>query len=478
MKTSARSRPRRSQRGSLLIVAMMLCGIIGISLVSYYKLAATALKGASRSVLSLSSVNVTEMGLEKAMACFYNISIGTAAATAWSGWTLNTTALTATATFPTSSTSWTIAPNTTAQVKVYVQYYDGSGTPIVVAKSIITPPDGPVINKYVKVTLSSRSLFSSGLVAKDSISWVGNPQADSWDSDPDNNSATAAVGYTAAVQKAGCTVGAVNGSISLGAGGDVYGYSKTGASGTTSGGSVHGLGTTTNDPTRISTDFTASFPAVTVPSPTTFYSIASGSVPTDFPRATDTANAADSTYYYVFGIGASISATTTIGTAVPNKKVVFIMNNHSGSTAIGFTGTKSLTVKTGSSLGVYTDSNISAHGNGLVNGTTSGANQCSALLIYGTATTAGGQSIIVGGNGQLYAGIYAPNASLELKGGGASGMVLGSVVANTISMNGGTDFHYDEALARLSTGAGFKISEWRELQTYSERATYSSNLSF
>jgi len=413
-------------------------------------------------------VDLAEIGIEQAMACFYTQSTGTASATAWSGWTLSGS--TATRTF----SGFTPAPNTTAAVRVYVNYYTYTGgTPVIVAKATVTPPDGPTLDKFVEITLTNRSLFSSGLVARNSISWVGHPSADSWDSDPDQNAATAAVGYSSGVRNANCTVGCVNGSITLGSGGDVYGYAKTGASGTTTGGSVHGTGTTVNDTSRITTDFSATFQTITVPSPSYTNTIASGSVPTDFPRSTDTA-ASDSKYYYNFAAGAAISTTTTIGTAVPNKSVIFIMNSHSGTTVIGFTGSRDLTIRSGSNLTVYTNGDIDAHGNGVVNS----GGQASAFQIYGTATTAGGQSITVGGNGQLYAAVYAPNATVTLQGGGSSGQVLGSIVANTISMNGGTDFHYDEALARLTTATGVSVSKWKELQSSTERSTYATQLNF
>ncbi len=76
----SRSLPR-SQRASVLIVALLLCTIIGISLVSYYRLAASALTGATRSFLSLSNINLAEIGLEHAMACFYDQSTGTPSGT-------------------------------------------------------------------------------------------------------------------------------------------------------------------------------------------------------------------------------------------------------------------------------------------------------------------------------------------------------------------------------------------------------------
>src|SRR4051812_37120704 len=132
----------KNSRGSVLIVALLLAGIIGISLSSYLKLAITSLRTANRSFYGNSSVNYAEIGIEQAMACFYTVSTGTAPETAWSGWTLNTTTKEATRTFPTALTSYSVGPGSTAQVKVYVQKYDYSGTPLIVAKAVVTPSEG------------------------------------------------------------------------------------------------------------------------------------------------------------------------------------------------------------------------------------------------------------------------------------------------------------------------------------------------
>jgi len=459
----------------VLITALLFASLIAISLTSYIRLSLTSLALADRSFYQNSAVNLAEIGIEEALYCFNRLDNVSVATAAWeSPWTIagdNSVKRT--------FTNFTLGPGVTASVKVYANHYNPSSatTPVIVSRSIITfARGGATIEKYMEVTLRKRSLWVNGLVAKDGITWVGHPAADSWNSDPDNNPATAAVAYSTTVQGAACTVAAISGNISLGSGGNVYGYAKTGSTGTTSGGSVHGLGTTTNDPSRITTDFSANLPPITLPTATVINHI-SGTVPTDFPLGTHTA-AADGKYYFQFASGKNISATTTVGTAVPNAKVVFLMLDHQGTTAIGFTGTKSLTVKTGSQLTVYTNGDISAFGNGIVNGTTAGANQASALVIYGTSAAPSTQSFSVGGNGQLYAAIYAPQAIVEMKGGGSSGMVLGSIVAKSITMNGGTDFHYDEALGTVTSGNPFGIVKWRELQSAAERALYASQLAF
>lgn len=478
--------PRQTRRGSVLIVALLLAGIIGISLSSYLKLSITSLRAANRSFYSNSSVDYAEMGIERAMANFYAVTAGTAAATAWSGWTLNSTTKEATRTFSSSSSSSIYphpGPDATAAVRVYVRGYDYTGTPIIVAKATITPTDGAEINKFVKVTLRSRSLFSNGLVSRNSISWTGHPSADSWNSDPDNNPSTPAIAYSAAagVRAARCTVGCVataNGAIDL-ATGSVYGTVSSGG-GTISGGSVisNSLTGTGIDPNCVSTDFSATFPTVTTPTPTTVNVATNVTTTTTYPSVAAggmAMNASDNTYYYRFGPGTSIDVNgggKNIQIAA-GTKVTFIMENHTGVTAINIGGNSFLTVNAGASLTVYTNGELSMAGNGVVNSNV----QPSACLIYGTRTTAG-QNITVSGNGQLKAAVYAPQASVTANGGGVSGQIQGSIVANAIIMHGGADFHYDEALGNLNAGAGVGVSEWRELQTAGERNVYSTALNF
>jgi len=467
----------RHPRGSVLITALILSAIIAISLTSYIKLALNSLTLADRSFYQNAAVNLSEVGIEAAMQCYNRLDDVSTPASAWPTPWVIASDNSVTRTIPAIN----LGPGVSGVVKVYCSSSTGAGSaPVVVSKSIVTfARGGATLEKYMEVTLRRRSLFVNGLVAKDGITWVGHPNADSWNSDLDNDPSTPATPYSSSVQLAGCTVGAVGGNITLGSGGNVYGYAKTGSTGSTSGGSVHGLGTTTNDTSRISSDFSANFPAVVTPTGVTINNIVSGSVPTDFPLATHNINIADGKYYYNFGAGANISDTTTIGNAMPNKKVVIIMNNLQNVDAIAFAGTKSLTVKTGSALTLYTNGNITVTGNGMLNGDTAGANPCSSLQIYGTTSAPSTQEIKIGGNGQLYAALYAPNANLEMKGGGTSGMVLGSMVAKTITMNGGTDFHYDEALGNLGTGNPFGIVKWRELQTAQERATlYPTQLNF
>lgn len=105
-------------------------------------------------------------------------------------------------------------------------------------------------------------------------------------------------------------------------------------------------------------------------------------------------------------------------------------------------------------------------------------NNAATTAFWGTATSTQTQNMTISGNGQLTAVVYAPNADVSLNGGGVSGLMAGAVIAKTITMNGGTEFHYDDALGRITTGNPYGISKWRELQSASERATYSTQLGY
>ena len=99
-------------------------------------------------------------------------------------------------------------------------------------------------------------------------------------------------------------------------------------------------------------------------------------------------------------------------------------------------------------------------GRGAVNNTS----VASSFTIYGTNTTPGDQSITLGGQGNLTATVYAPNAVLELKGGGGSGAFHGAAVAYNVKFTGTYVFHYDEALNDFyGANPKYKMESWREL---------------
>ena len=81
------------------------------------------------------------------------------------------------------------------------------------------------------------------------------------------------------------------------------------------------------------------------------------------------------------------------------------------------------------------------------------------MMIYGTAANAGDQSLTLSGDANVAAVAFMPNANASFSGNMG---IYGAVVANSISVSGQADFHYDEAL-NAASGGSYKMVSWREL---------------
>jgi len=471
--TSRRSR----QRGSVLIVTLIFAGVIAVALVSYLRLSTGALNLSMRSFLNNGAMNLVDAGLEQAVWSFNQATSGNAAA--WTGWTISGNDATR------SFSNFNLSQNATGVVKLYVQNYNSAGgtQPLLVAQAIITPASGPTVTKQVEVTLKRRSLFATGLVAKNGITFNGNnASVDSWNSDPDADPSTAAVVYSNATKHDAGSVGSTSVSVSainLG-NADIWGYAATaaydpsvGSNGTIA---AYGSAQGTIDHSRISHDFTANFDTPVAPTPSTVNYIAStignGDLPLTLPRAGDTA--VGGVYYYSVPAIITNGNSTNVLTIASSRDVVLLLTAGSGSTAVSLGGNAAISISSGASLQIYAAGNIDIAGNGIVNSNTQPKN----LEIWGTNTSSGGQTIKISGNGSLSAICYAPNAALEIKGGGSSGSVYGAFVANTVTLTGNDAFHYDESLAALGANNPFGITKWRELTSSEDRALYAARLNF
>ena len=83
------------------------------------------------------------------------------------------------------------------------------------------------------------------------------------------------------------------------------------------------------------------------------------------------------------------------------------------------------------------------------------------LSFFGTTNNT---TINLSGNATFKGTIYAPEANFSLGGGGNNTYdVMGAIVANTVTLNGHFNFHFDEAL--LSTGPlrGYAANSWTEM---------------
>lgn len=491
MKTSRHPHALRDQRGSVLIVALIFAAAIAISLASYLRLATTASKISYRSHYAGVAMNAAESGLEQAM---WSINKQKAAdAAAWTGWD-TTSGITARRTFALG----TVSGGGVVTVKVLVSDRNLTTTaPYAIARAIVTPVNGAVVEKWIKISLYQRSYFKNGLVAKDSITFNGNNVfVDSYNSD-NGDYTPGSTSNRFARGSAGSASVAVN-SLSVG-NADIFGYVSIGTSDYTglsvgSQGKVSGDFSAANgtvDYGRVATNFTANFDPVdgTPPvTPTTITVNTSKSLPAD--AATD-AKYTDPdtgvvTYYYS---AASVSLINDTLTITPGYNVALIVSGSvsvgGGSGAIVVDSTKIAGVKLVASLNLYATGDVTIAGNGVSNTlktttggtTTSAASQPKNLMIWGMGTTS--QTIKVAGNGQLSGVVYAPNAAIEAKGGGTTdGGLFGSFVGKTVKMTGNEGFHYDESLANLDSGEPLGIDKWDEFVSTADRSTLGTLMDF
>lgn len=460
-----------SQRGSVLIVALIISAIIAISLASYIRLGLASQSISNRALYNNGAMNLAENGLEEAM---YSINKMVANSSYnWSGWSND--GVNAWRRLPSSSGTYAFDQNAKGYVRVYIYNYQGISAPKIVTRSTITlgGAGSAPIEKWVEVQLSKTSKFANGLVAKNSILFRGNnATVDSWNSDPTNSGAF--IPFSNAVKKDNGSVGSVSVNVDsvLVKNADVWGYVSTNngqnpADNVGSNGSILGIGsvndgTWTNahvDPTRVSTQFSANFDPVTNPPTTASTSLVAGAT------------------YGTLGTATTITSTTLIslsgnGSVITFKgDVTLIIDVAEGAQAIKVTGNNSgFTVAAGSSLKIYTKGDIDMAGQGILNATGAPKN----VQVYGTSTSTT-QNIGIAGGGTFGGVIYAPNANVALNG---DGSMTGSVVANNITLTGNANFHYDESLANMSSGNPFRVSKWKELTKAGERAAYTSKLSF
>lgn len=461
-----------STRGSVLITAMIFTLAIGISLVTFLKLGQNALQISNRAFHANAAMNLAESGLEQAM-----WSVGKAVdgeASAWTGWT--TSGGNAWRKF----TGFNYDANTTGYVRVYVQNYALSSAPTVIARSTITPANGPSIEKWIVVSLVQRTKFANGLVAKDTLTFSGgNAVVDSYDSRLGAYNANLGGGNFNKYSRgsAGSASVSVN-SFTL-SNSKIYGNVAIGSadlSGLSVGpnGLVGDFGAANGsvDTNRVQTDFTTNFDDAVAPT-TVGYTIG-GIGSTTLPGLGDLPAADGKFYYNSSGISISGNASKKLN-ILAGTEVVIRITAASGSTGIDVKGQASINVLAGASLDIYTNSNVAIGGRGIAN-----SNDPSSFNLISTraAGAGGSQSITVAGNGQLSAVVYAPNADVSMNGGGASGHIQGSVIADTISVTGGSEFHYDEALSDQTGGNPFGVGEWSELSTAPQRATYTGILSW
>ncbi len=449
-------RPPASRRGTVLIVTLLVMALIALGLGSYLSLTLSTSRHSRQGYQQNAAFHLAEAGAEEALWSFNQANAHNPAA--WAGWTVEAPAAWR------KFTGFDYGGNTAGSVKVYVSNLSPAGKerPQVVALSSVESPGAPASTRMLQVTLGRRSFFTGGIVARDLLRFTGvNTTVDSWDSDPDNDPATAPVPYGAAVRNDQAIIAtlAMQNSAMLVNQATVWGYVATGGSVPEVGihGSIRGTTTPANvqiDPARVSTSFSADLPVVVAPAGGTVIASVGATLGT-FGQATS---------WRCPSLMLQGNKTLTI-----LGDVTLVLTAATGK-ALDVTGNAAILVPAGSSLTLYAEGNVLIAGNGLGNGNV----RPGSCRLFGTGAAGAGQTLQVAGNGALKGVVYAPNADVTVNG---NGDIMGAVVGRTITFTGEASFHYDESLAHADDNTPFRVVRWHELNTAEERQDWLARFS-
>ena len=423
----------------MLITAMLFS--IGIALVlgTYLNLSRTTLKVAHRTFFASDAANLAEAGVEEALYSFNLMSAGTAAATAWSGWTISSA--NAMKTLPTFNRN----QNAVAVVKVYVKGYDGSdAAPYIMSQAIVTPFDGgaPVIRTLHLALRQIPGTAGKGLVVLNgALSLANSTYADSYVSNPTSSPTGPWAVYPAAGAQNNASTVVLAGSVSI-ASGQIKGNLYLG-SGVASPPASDYTGTLT-------TGFSATYPFPAFPTAagvSQSYNLAA-TIPATLPRAGDLP-AADGRYYYF------TTASVRSFTVTANTNVTIV-----GTSTMAITTATLITLPTTSTLHVYVTGAFTLGAGAALNA----SGYAGALRIYTSTASA----CTVGNNCQLVAWFHAPSAAFSASGSNVANRLSGYFNAKSISVSNVQNLHYDESLPTYAT---YEMARYMDFQSAADRAT-------
>jgi hypothetical protein len=458
---STRSLPGR-ENGSTLLVALFVAALVGVICAGLLVATQDNLRYARRFFYNQTASNLAESGIELGLRALNASRSGST--TAWDGWSTNSGNRTLTL------NATDLGPGITGQTFIAV-LSPSSGQPQIAARSIVTLPEGAIVEEWAQVDTSGRSLFGLGLLTRTAINASGTSFVDSWNSDPDSNPNTAPVAYPAGGGASNAFVGCASTdqpSIRLGNGGGIYGRATVGASsvaGVTMGWGARigprnwgGNGQMLNiAPNAVVPNLAASFQTFSAPT--------DGSLGTSISLTLDQTSTlgADGTTRSI-----SLPAISLSGNSRLTVRGNVTLTLQSAGTALSVGGSSRLILAPGATLTLYTPGSIELTGDARVNCDNSQATH--RLQIYGTGNSA---AYRLYNSAAIYALIYSPNASLLLDG---NAQCYGAAVVDQVTLTGSSAFHQDEAVARTGPSDSLRVTAYRELATPTTRAPFAALL--
>ena len=424
------SSARSAERGTILVVCLCSMLVIGLALLTFLQLGKNQNQLVFRAQVWNACMPLAEAGLEDALNhCGWNSSNWIS-----SGWSLSSSNTVYRSNTLSTADGWysvSIATNglvTNTVTITSIGYYPMPGSPTYVART-------------VKVVASKLAVYKFAIYGASLISFNGNGiVVDSYDS---RSPAKSLLGmYNAALAGDKGDVGTYNGkSASYDIGnGNIWGHVYMGPGGTVNCGANGKAGSVSWQKTGpksgvesgwLRTDLNVNIPTVVAPP--------SGGVP-----ALRNTKIGGKTYDFVFSSGSYQESTITGGAIVTGDAVIY---------CTGKFDVDKFVIQTNASVILYVGGSVRFGDSN--NQTKRAAN----FEVLGLPTC-----LSLDLDNDFMGAVYAPQSSTTLNGNKA---IYGSICAQFITLKGGSDIHYDEALADpisfKNQKRGFVISSWTEL---------------
>jgi hypothetical protein len=439
MKSFIRS---KSEQGGILVGVLIVGVIVSTVLVAMVAMVTQEHKMLTKSATWNSALPLAEAGVEEAMSHMRQVGVGPRFV---NGWT--TTSVT---------NIYLMRTNSDGITRVLI---NGATPPIVTSTGMVwSARDSKYVQRRIRANTKGVSYFMKAISAKKKIDLSGTASVDSFDS---SNPLYSSGGVYDASKKKDKGDVATNestpGAINMGGQASVYGSVATGPLGTVTmsnpaqvkvGTIAHvdggGTGIQTNKYTK---DMNVAFPNVDPPWQTwgPFASVTPPMVIASGPSAgTYTASLAGGNHSLT-----TLDIPSSANWIVTGAAQLWVKDT------VAIQGT--ITIMPGASLQLYVEKGtVSFSGNGVRNQTGFAGNFALWCMPLVTAVSFSGEGNFVGT-------VYAPNSTLNLSGGGTSGLDFqGAAVANLVNGSGKYKFHYDEQLQ--NTGLrNLQVVSWKEI---------------
>ncbi len=423
------------RRASVLIVTLFMTSLIGFFLYSYLYLARTQRTLVTRSQAWNHALTAAEAGVEEALA---QLNPGITAA---SGYPTKLITVDKTANGWGSPVNGLYGPmNRTLQNSSYGVVYTDEDFPTIYATgSVKVAYLSAALSRTVKVTTTNAALFSAALVGINGINFSGNGV------NTDSFNSTNGI-YNPTNANSNGDIASVFGIINV-ANGDVHGTVYLGPTATNQ------LGSNGEITGGVCNDFNVDFESVALPA---------GSA-TWLPPKAGTTIVGTNTFLYAFGeTNQNAGGNYSLKGSLLNDKCLYVgSNTHvtlliTGDTSPAYIKVAGVGTNAGH-LTVYMDGPTFT-----LNGTaTVDSGNALNFEYYGTTNNT---KILWNGNGTLVGTLYAPQAMLQMKGGGSTYWdFIGAAVVNYATVTGNWSFHFDENIALNGPKTGYIATSWQEL---------------